>query len=489
MSEHNSGELGRRRSIAPLYQRLPRGPHQLGPTEVARHQRLRMHGAMVEAVAANGYASTSVKQIIGLAGVSRRAFYEQFANKEECFLATFDLIAARGVKRVHEAYRSTGGGLERRIRASVGELTGEIESNAKGAGLVIVQAQTAGAPGLARLRKATGTFEQMLCSSFAHAGDAEPLPVPIVRGIVGGMHEATAVRLRTGRAEEIPALNEELVQWTLLFRTTAAERLSEHLATQARASSLACAYARRTGGTSGRWSGAGSTLEAWMPAGLRAVSPSRSRDRLAAPCSDEELRERLRSSVLNLAVVDDYHELSAPQIAEEAGVPIESFFELFDSKEECFLAAFDDLSDELLGIAADPDLVSDDWARAVRRVVGELLGLLADRPLYAHIIASEAPSACPEALERDCELAHGIATLLTEGAPEPARNKLAVEGVAGALWHTIRCQVTSGQIHLLPALSDYLTYIVLAPFIGADAAAEIVIEEDSALAAGAPVAG
>lgn len=490
MSEHNSVGLGATRSIAPLYQRLPRGPHQLAPTEVARHQRLRMHGAMVEAVAANGYASTSVKQIIGLAGVSRRAFYEQFANKEECFLATFDLIAARSVKRVHEAYRSTDGDLERRIRAAAGEFTDEIKSNAKGAGLAIVQAQTAGAPGLARLRKATGTFEQMLSSSFAHAIDAGgPLPVPIVRGIVGGMHEATAVRLRAGRPEEIPALSGEMAQWILLFHPADGERLSEHLAARARASSLAGAHERRSEDSNGRWSGAGSTLDAWMPPGLRAVSPNRSGSPPAAPRSDEELRERLRSSVLNLAVVDDYHELSAPQIAEEAGVPIEAFFELFDSKEECFLAAFDDLSDELLGIAADADLVSGDWARTVRRVIGELLRLLADRPLYAHIIASEAPSACPEALERDCDLAQSIATLLTEGAPEPARNKLALEGVAGAIWHTIRCQVASGQIHLLPALSDYLAYMVLAPFIGADAAAAIVIEDESALTAGAGLAG
>ncbi len=490
MSEHNGGELGVTRSIAPLYQRLPRGPHHLEPTEVARHQRLRMHGAMVEAVAANGYANTSVKQIIGLAGVSRRAFYEQFANKEECFLATFDLVAARSVKRVHEAYRSTGGDLEQRIRAAAGVFTDEIESNAKGAGLAIVQAQTAGAPGLARLRKATGTFEQMLSSSFAHASDAGPLPAPVVRGIVGGMHEATAVRLRAGRSEEIPALSEEIAQWTLLFQTASAQQLSERLAQRARASSLAGAHQRRMAGLAGHSAGASSALDAWMPRGLRAVSPgNNSRGSLVTPRSDDDLRERLRSSVLNLAVVDDYHELSAPQIAEEAGVPIESFFELFESKEECFLAAFDDLSEELLGIAADPDLVSGDWALAVRRVVGDLLALLADRPLYAHIIASEAPSACPEALARDCDLAHGIATLLTEGAPEPAHNKLAVEGVAGAIWHTIRCQVTSGQIHLLPALSDYLAYIVLAPFIGADAAAEVVIEEETALAVGAAVAG
>ena len=76
------------------------------------------------------------------------------------------------------------------------------------------------------------------------------------------------------------------------------------------------------------------------------------------------------------------------------------------------------------------------------------------------------------------ELAHGIATLLTAGAPERAGNMLAVESVAGAIWHTVRCQVASGQIHLLPALADYLAYVVLAPFIGAEAAAEIVTEDD-----------
>ena len=46
-----------------------------------------------------------------------------------------------------------------------------------------------------------------------------------------------------------------------------------------------------------------------------------------------------------------------------------------------------------------------------------------------------------------------------------------MEGVAGALAHTVRCQVASGQIQLLSVLSDYLSYIVLTPFIGAEQAA------------------
>jgi TetR/AcrR family transcriptional regulator len=499
MSQRDSGVMDAG-SIGPLYQRLPRGPHHLDPREVIRHQRLRMYGAMVEAVDECGYRDTSVKQIIGLAGVSRRAFYEQFANKEECFLATFDAITARYVRRSNEAYRSTRGDLEQRIRAAVGGFTDEIDSNAKGASLAIVQAQTAGAAGLIRLRKVTGTFEQMLSSSFAHAPDAGRLPVPIVRGIVGGMQEATSARLRAGRPEEIPALNEEIVRWTLLFHTPTIARLSELLKERARASSMASAGALRSGYRNGHSPGADSALDAWLPPNMRAELANRPlngnrpggaggagtpRDASDGP----DARRRLLQTVFALAITDGYHTLTAPQIFEEAGVSMDEFFEQFEDKEECFLAAFDALSDDLLLLAADPDLVSDEWPHAVRRVIGELLSLLAAHPQYAQMIAVVAPGAGGEALARNFDLAHGIATLLTEGAPEPARSTLAVDGVAGAIWHTIRGQVVSGQIHLLPALADYLAYVVLAPFIGADAAAEIVIGYESELTAEAPMAG
>ena len=57
-------------------------------------------------------------------------------------------------------------------------------------------------------------------------------------------------------------------------------------------------------------------------------------------------------------------------------------------------------------------------------------------------------------------------------------SKLVIQGVAGALSHTVRCQVASGQIQLLSVLSDYLSYIVLTPFIGAEQAAALVIEQE-----------
>jgi len=102
---------------------------------------------------------------------------------------------------------------------------------------------------------------------------------------------------------------------------------------------------------------------------------------------------------------------------------------------------------------------------------------LADHPLHARTLVHEAFGAGPEALGRTLELSNSIATLLTEGAPAHARGALAVDAVAGAIWHTIRCQVIGGRTQTLAALSDHLAYVVLAPFIGADAAAEVVTAE------------
>jgi AcrR family transcriptional regulator len=444
VSERRKGMSGNG-AVAPLYQRLPRGPHQLGPKAVAHHQRIRMHGAMVEAVASSGYGGTSVKQVIGLAGVSRRAFYEQFANKEECFLATFDLIASRGVARINQAYRAAEGGLEDRLRAAFAACAQEIATNPKGAVLTIVEAQTAGTAGQLRLRRATATLERMLSDSFARSPGAIPLPIPVIRGIVGGLHEAASTRLREQQVGDVPVLTEEMLEWTLLFQARATERMATHLAARVPAMVQ------------------GAPADGHGPAG--------------ASTGRGDAHERLLQSVLRLAVVDDYQELTAPQIAEEAGVGIEDFFELFPGRDECYLAAFDQLSDELLLLVADPDLVSSEWPAAVRRTIGKLMRHLAERPLYAHTIAAEAFAAGPETVERNLELAHGIATLLTEGAPDTIQSELAVEGAAGAIWHTVRCQVTSGQIHLLPALADYLSYVVLAPLIGAEAAAEVVTED------------
>jgi AcrR family transcriptional regulator len=55
---------------------------------VARSQQERLMAATVATCDERGYDAMTVADLVGLSGVSRAAFYEHFANKEECFLAT-----------------------------------------------------------------------------------------------------------------------------------------------------------------------------------------------------------------------------------------------------------------------------------------------------------------------------------------------------------------------------------------------------------------
>ena len=455
--------------IAPLYKRLPHGPHRLARDEVSQNQRARIHGAMVEAIAQYGYEKTSVKKVVALSGVSRRSFYEQFANKEQCFLTSLDLIAARTVKFVNEAYRAADGALENRLRAAFEKFTEDVGSSSKSASLVIVEGPAAGAEGMLHLCRAMGTFEQMLLSSFAHELEVGALPLPIVRGIVGGLAEVISIRLRAGRAKEIPALTEELLRWTLLLGTSPPDPMAARLAERARVS------VRSTNGhSSNGHSSNGHTANGYATNAnnhLNGKHPN-------GDASHLDVRGRLLDCVLRLTVLEDYGELSVPQIADAAGISIDSFFELFKHKQECFTAAFDAMGEELLRVTANPELVADDWPRAVRQAIGALMHHLADHPLHAQMIATGVYATGPDAIERNYELAQEIATLLTEGAPEGAGGMLAVDGVAGAIWHTVRCQVVGEQIQRLPALTDYVAYVVLTPFIGSGAAAEAVMKDD-----------
>src|ERR1022692_3547086 len=112
-----SGSTGQYEGLTPLYKRLPHGPHGLGREAVTRHQRARLYGGMAESVYQRGYAATSVADVIALAGVSRRAFYEQFSNKEACFLATYDAFVAASRKRILRAWLSERGWANRLYEA------------------------------------------------------------------------------------------------------------------------------------------------------------------------------------------------------------------------------------------------------------------------------------------------------------------------------------------------------------------------------------
>jgi AcrR family transcriptional regulator len=422
---------------APLYERLPRGPHQMAKDEVAENQRRRMHGAMVEAVSANGYGRTSVKQIVTLAGVSRRAFYEQFANKQECFLATLDMIADHAMERISASYRASDGTLEERLCTALTVFAGVVRDNPKGARVILVDAPSAGPAGWERLTETLNTFEQLFASSFSHAPDAAPLPEPVTRAIVGGLRRATFVRLVENRTEEMPDLVAPMLSWTLVFKTDGPSPLG----------------------------------------GRRREAPTQNL------VTGEDDRARILRSALELAALEGYGNLTPMRIADEAGVSIDTFFGLFDDMEACFLAAVEKLGEEVRETVSDPGLTTTEWPIAVHRALDALMRYFAARPAYTQTIATGVFAMGQRAVDLGADLACEVAAKLTAGAPCPPLTDLAQEGIEGAIWHTIYCHTTNGGMSSLPELSDYLAYVVLAPFLGAEEAARIVTEDRAPRAA------
>jgi len=428
----------------PLFERLPRGPHQLERREVLLHQRARIHAAMVECVAREGYAATSVKGVITLAGVSRRAFYEQFANREDCFLATFDLIAARAARRVREACCDSGRDLQGELLAALAALAQMAAADRNASALVILHAPRAGRSALARARSLCDLGARELVRSFERCDGPAALAAPSARAVTGGLRAAAAERLSGVRAVCAEGLERALADWLLPFADPATGAAAERLA-------------------------------AGVTRALRAAPALVRRDRATAwdaQRSGQDERERLLHGALRLAALTDYTQLAPPQIADAAGVPVDAFCELFADPRECYLAALEEIVQQLLEIVSDDGLLAGDWPRALRRALGRLLAHLAANPLHARTLGESAFAAGAEAAAANLRGARAIAARLTAGAPAGAGGELAAAATAGAIWHTIGCQAVADRAGLLPVLGDHLAFVVLTPLIGASAAAD-----------------
>jgi AcrR family transcriptional regulator len=203
-------------SSGAMYQRLRPGPHGSAQGGVASNQRARLYGAMIEVVAARGYAASTVLELCALAGVSKRTLYERFpGGKQECFLATYDIIVRRAEMHILAA---GGSGLDvlagadrlERLRAVVEAFACEVVTYPNAARLVLVEAFDAGPAVHARTERTRRLAEQVISQSLREDSDA-PVPSPlIVKGITADGARVVRARLLDGRAAELALLAGEL---------------------------------------------------------------------------------------------------------------------------------------------------------------------------------------------------------------------------------------------------------------------------------------
>ncbi len=182
---------------------------------MAESQRQRILRAMVEVVSERGYPETRVVDVIGVAGVSRKTFYELFSSKEDCFLATYDVLLSTLLGDTAKGFESKPGApWAERIAAGLGSLLDDLAEHPDEARFAIVEVLAAGPKALARRDAALRQF-----TGFLDAGRAETsveLPGITSLSIAGGINELLYSEILHGAASRLPSRLPDLMFWIVL---------------------------------------------------------------------------------------------------------------------------------------------------------------------------------------------------------------------------------------------------------------------------------
>jgi len=166
---------------------------------------------MVEVVAELGYPETRVVDVIKRAGVSRKTFYELFDDREDCFLAAYDMALGELYRGTERAYESAPGPWVERIRIALEAFLRMMAAEPEKAKFCIVDALAAGPRALARRDAAIRQF-----TGIIDAGRSESdrdLPAITALSIAGGINELIYSELLKGAGPELPQRLPEIIYW------------------------------------------------------------------------------------------------------------------------------------------------------------------------------------------------------------------------------------------------------------------------------------
>jgi len=423
------------RSRSARYPKLKPGPGR-SSKDVAEHQRGRLQKAMVELVAERGYDAVAVATLSTHAGVSKRDFYKHFDSKEECFLATYDFIVNRSVRGILAATEGEEEWSER-LRRGFLAFAGQIVDSPAEARLAMVEVFAAGAVAVDRMLHTNRLFEALMAKTLTSAEGRPRLQPLVVKGIVAGSARLARARLLSGHPEQLALDRDELIEWALSFCDEEAVRLPSPEATGA------------------------------PPPPISAVQ---------VPPGDE--RTLILAATAMLASKEGYATLTVPRIRAAAGVSRRSFDAHFDGVADCFLATLEMLSGRTLSAATPFYRTADDWAGGVHRMITSLCQHLAGDPNFASLAFLEVFSPGPGTIQWRSEMIAKLAVRLRRNAPPAQRpSEFAAEASVGAMWGLIHHFVATGRGAHLPTAAPVLSYLALAPALGAPAAIDVILTE------------
>jgi AcrR family transcriptional regulator/DNA-binding MarR family transcriptional regulator len=199
---------------------------------VSATQRAQVLAAMIRVVYERGVQRTTVGQVVNTAHVSRKTFYDLFADRDDCLLAAVEQATALAARRAHVAYAAHHRWVDR-MRAGLFALLEFFEYEPRLASVCVVHTLQAGPATLARRRQVCDQLAKYVDDGRLVAG-RQPPPLT-AEAAVGGVLAVLHARLLEERRQPLTELLNPLMGFIVLpylGRGEARAQLSKDLPTR-----------------------------------------------------------------------------------------------------------------------------------------------------------------------------------------------------------------------------------------------------------------
>jgi AcrR family transcriptional regulator len=181
-------------------------------------------------------------------------------------------------------------------------------------------------------------------------------------------------------------------------------------------------------------------------------------------------RERMLLATAELVAERGYQKTTIELIAKTARVALSTFYEQFSSKEECFLAAFDETissAAEVFEELLDPE---QEWSEQISAAIEIFLEMVVKEPARARLCIVEAQAAGGAALARYQAMLESVAPKLREGREHNPRSSRLPDGlevaIVGGLAWLVHQRLITGRDEEIKALLPEMLQVTLTPYVG-----------------------
>ncbi len=188
-------------------------------------------------------------------------------------------------------------------------------------------------------------------------------------------------------------------------------------------------------------------------------------------------RERLIAGLATAVAEHGYNAVTITHITKAAAVSRRVFYENFEGKEECFLAAFDVVVAHIRELVGEAVESAPDWPHQAVAAAREVLAFLASEPDLARLCLVESQSAGPAMAARFHDAVRELVPPLERGRAERSAERPlppnTEDSTIGALVSLAGRKVAAGEAAQLADLLPDFTEFILAPYLGTEEASRL----------------